>query len=168
MSIRTVAKYFIGATLAGAIFSCQALAAATPLPEPLRTCAGIRNDTERLACYDAAVAHIESGTDTPAPSKENMFGATPASRAPAKKPVDETGESKEDLRQISARIVAVSQPERGTTLVALDNDQVWLQQDAEVFLTLENGDSVTITRASLGTFRLTDKRGRSARFKRVR
>jgi hypothetical protein len=153
----------LAATLAGLLLAGQALAAEV-LPEPLRTCVAIRNDTERLACFDAAVAHIESGTA--APSHENMFGASAASRAPVKR--DPAEPPKEDLREISGKIVALGRSEGGMTLLTLDNDQVWRQQDADATLTLEIGDSVTITRASLGTFRLTDKRGRSARFRRVR
>jgi hypothetical protein len=33
---------------------------------------------------------------------------------------------------------------------------------------VEKGDQVTIVRAALGTFRIADKSGRYARFKRVR
>ena len=40
--------------------------------------------------------------------------------------------------------------------------------DADVTLTIEPGDAVTVVRASMGTFRITDKRGRSARFKRMK
>jgi hypothetical protein len=166
MNHRTLTKLH-AAALAGLLI-CQGARAAEPLPEPLRTCMGIRNDTERLACYDAAVAHLESGTD--APSRENIFGASAASRAPAQRPpaTEETQAPEEDLRQISGKIVGKRVADGGMPVLTLDNDQVWRQQDADVSLLLEIGDSVTITRASLGTFRLTDKRGRSARFRRVR
>jgi hypothetical protein len=53
-------------------------------------------------------------------------------------------------------------------VLGLDNGQTWRQQDSDVSLTIDTGDSVTVIRASLGTFRIADKRGRSARFKRVR
>jgi len=52
--------------------------------------------------------------------------------------------------------------------LVLDNGQVWRQQDADVKLVIEKGDIVTIARAAMGTFRITDKSGRFARFKRVR
>src|SRR4051812_14765740 len=59
---------------------CQA---GEPLPEQLRTCVSLRRDAERLACYDRAVALIQSGNAaSPAPSPENMFGAS-ASTQPA-------------------------------------------------------------------------------------
>jgi hypothetical protein len=52
--------------------------------------------------------------------------------------------------------------------IELDSGQVWRQQDADVRLMVSKGDTVTIVRAAMGTFRLTDKTGRFARFKRVR
>jgi hypothetical protein len=53
-------------------------------------------------------------------------------------------------------------------ILELDNGQVWRQQDSDVRLLVSQGETVTITRASLGTFRLIDKSGRFARFKRIK
>ena len=51
--------------------------AGDPLPEQLKTCVSLQRDAERLACYDRAVGLIQSGnTASPAPSPENMFGAS--------------------------------------------------------------------------------------------
>jgi len=156
-------KIQMAGALIGALFFMQAASAAEPLPEAIKACATMRNDIERLACYDRAVAHIETGEE--APSKENMFGAS-TSLATPKKPERETKD--EDLQQISGKVVAVSHSESGAVILTLDNGQVWRQQDSDATLVIEIDDSVTISRASLGTFRLTDKRGRSARFRRVR
>lgn len=156
-------KIPMAGALMGAMFLMHAVGAAEPVPEAIKSCVGMRNDTERLACYDRAVAHIESGEA--APSKENMFGAN-TSLATPKKP--EQAAQDEDLKQITGKVVAVSHSEAGSAILTLDNGQVWRQQDADATLVIEIDDSVTISRASLGTFRLTDKRGRSARFKRVR
>ena len=168
MSNRSLMKHPMTMTLAGAFLFTQAVQAAepqapAPLPEPLRACAAMRNDIERLACYDKAVAHIESGSV--APSAENMFGASTAI-APTQKTERET--KGEELKQINGTVVSLSRSQGGLVTLTLDNDQVWRQQDADVTLIVEIGDPVTISRASLGTFRLTDKRGRSSRFKRVR
>ena len=151
--------------LVGALFFVQAAGAADAaqtVPEAIKSCTQMRNDTERLACYDRAVAHIESGEA--APSKENMFGANTALATPRKPERD----ADDDLKQITGKVVAVSHSEAGTMTLTLDNGQIWRQQDADATLVIEIDDSVTISRASLGTFRLTDKRGRSARFRRVR
>jgi len=82
MNNRALMKHAIPAALAAAFLFLPPAGAAEPLPEPLRACAAMRNDIERLACYDKAVAHIESGSG--APSAENMFGASTAI-APAKR-----------------------------------------------------------------------------------
>jgi len=163
MSNRIFMKHAMSVALAGSFFLMRVTEASEPLPEPLRACAAMRNDVERLACYDKAVAHIESGSAAPSP--ENMFGASTAI-APAQK--SEREAKGEELKQISGTVVSLRRSENGLVTLTLDNDQVWHQQDADVTLIVEIGDSVTISRASLGTFRLTDKRGRSSRFKRVR
>jgi catalase (peroxidase I) len=163
MKNRILMKHPIAVALIGALLWVHAAEATEALPEPLRACAAMRNDVERLACYDKAVAHMESGSV--APSAENMFGASTAI-APARKTDHEAKD--EELKQITATVVSLSRSGSGLVTLALDNEQVWHQEDADVTLIVEIGDSVTISRASLGTFRLTDKRGHSSRFKRVR
>ncbi len=161
--MKSVVRYTLGAIwLAGSI--CQA---GDPLPEQLKICVSMRNDAERLTCFDHAVASIQSGSAAaPPPSAENMFGATPAvapaKTAPAQPP-------REELQQITGRVTAMHVVTEDKLIVlTLDNGQVWRQQDLDSHLTIDVDDSVTIVRASLGTFRITDKRGHSARFKRVR
>ena len=141
--------------------------AGDPLPEQLKTCVSLKHDAERLACYDRAVRLMQSGnTALPAPSPENMFGAS-ASIEPARPASGASGQ--EELRQISGHVTAMRMTtEDKLVVLTLDNGQVWRQQDLDAHLTIDVGDSVTIARASLGTFRITDKRGHSARFKRVR
>ena len=163
MNNRTLMKHPVAVALFGVFLWIHAAEATETLPEPLRACAAMRNDIERLACYDKAVAHIESGAAAPSP--ENMFGASTA-LAPDRKTERET--KGDELKQITATVVSLSRSASGLVTLSLDNDQVWHQQDADVTLIVEIGDSVTISRASLGTFRLTDKRGHASRFKRVR
>src|SRR5688572_23854900 len=163
MSVTSQMKNSMAAAFAGALLFVPPAKAADSLPEPIRACAAMRNATERLACYDKAVAHIESGSA--APSAENMFGASTA-LAPDREAERET--KGDELRHISGTVVSVSRSESGLLTLSLDNEQVWRQTDADTTLTIETGDSVTISRASLGTFRLVDKRGRSSRFKRLR
>jgi hypothetical protein len=126
----------------------------------------LRHDAERLACYDRAVALLKSGNaSAEAPSAENMFGAN-SNVAEAPKAAGEP--ERQDLKEISGRVASLHHAGDGMIVLTLDNDQVWRQQDTATTLVIEAGDSITITRASLGTFRITDKRGHSARFKRVR
>ena len=166
MSKRLNCRHALSGTLAATLLLAQAGHAAEALPEAIRACKTLPRDAERLAYYGKAIAHIEAGTAADAAvSPENMFGGSPAIAPPAPPKAEK---EREELKQITAKVVSVSLTANGLMDLALDNDQVWRQLDDETRLTIENGDSVTISRASLGTFRLTDKRGRSARFKRVR
>ena len=152
--------------LLGAILHVHVSQAAEALPEAMRACATLKRDAERLACYDRVAAGIDAGADNAtASSPENMFGAHTALTP---KPKDPPEAKREELQQITGQVVSVGHSQNGLMELALDNDQVWRQQDGEVTLIIQTGDSVTISRASLGTFRITDKRGRSARFRRVR
>lgn len=161
--MRRQMNHSMAAAVLGALLSMQGAGAADVLPEAIRACAAMRNDVERLVCYDKAVAHIESGSAAPSP--ENMFGASTA-LAPERK-VERENKATE-LQQITGTVVSLSRSSGGMLTLTLDNEQVWRQTDADVSPTIEIGDSVTISRASLGTFRLVDKRGRTSRFKRVR
>jgi len=139
---------------------------AAEVPPALKPCVAMRRDSERLACFDRAIAAIETGQpDDAATSPENMFG-THAGLEP--KPAANSDSERGELKQISSAVTFARHADDGMIIVTLDNGQVWRQQDADVTLTIEPGDAVTVVRASMGTFRITDKRGRSARFKRMK
>jgi|SRR5437868_3305700 hypothetical protein len=150
---------------AGALMM-SALAGAADLPPQLEACASLRRDTERLLCYDKAVAQIRSGAaGVPAPSAENMFGAN-SDIVGKKERQDDV--KREELKQIGGTVTSLHRGDDGMMRLTLDNGQVWRQQDSDVQLMVAEGDKITIVRAAMGTFRITDKSGRFARFKRVR
>jgi hypothetical protein len=139
--------------------------AAEPLPASLEACAALLRDAERLACYDQAVEALKSGkADTPV-SAENMFGASGEIAAGSP---DSRSVKREELKQISGIVTSLRRTNDGMILIELDNGQVWRQQDSDTRMMVATGDRVTIVRASMGTFRIADKTGRFARFKRVR
>lgn len=141
-------------------------AGTSTVPAAIDACSRLRRDSERLACYDRAVADLKAGkASETAPPAENMFGASAGMAAPE---AAERENREDEIRQITAKVISLRKMDDGGLLLTLDNDQVWRQQDSDFRLTVEIGDSVTIRRASLGTFRITDTRGRSARFRRVR
>ena len=155
----------LASSLAGVV-ALSTLAAAADLPPQLEACVALRRDAERLLCYDKAVAQIHSGVEgTPAPSAENMFGANSDVLGSSTRQPDV---KREDLKQISGTITSLHRGDDGMIRLVLDNGQVWRQQDADVRLLVDEGDEVTIVRAAMGTFRITDKSGRFARFRRVR
>lgn len=149
-----------------ALLASHLCPAAEALPVSMQACATLQRDSERLACFDRAVAVIQSGAESAAPlSAENMFGAssevTGASGNP--QPV-----KREELKQISGTVTSLRHVDDGMIVLELDNGQVWRQQDSGVSLFVSTGDTVTVARAAMGTFRIADKTGRYARFKRIR
>lgn len=136
---------------------------AQAVPPALEACLSLRRDAERLACYDRAVEALKTGQEVEAASPENMFGAGEIRKTPTA-----SDTPRDEFRQISATVTSVRRANDGKILVELDNGQVWRQQDSDVHMMISSGDTVTIARASMGTFRIADKTGRFARFKRVR
>ena len=117
-------------------------------------------------CGDKAIAAIRRGEEPGKElSAENMFGASTGIARPT---ADEDAVKREELRQIIGTVTSLRNADDGMIILELDNGQVWRQQDSNVRLMVSKGDTVTVVRASLGTFRITDKTGRFARFKRVR
>lgn len=155
----------IGA-LAGLIGWASALPAAElPLPPAIEACAALPRDAERLACYDKAVGALRTGQAVTGSTAENMFGATRdlVGGSPELREVKQ-----EELKQISGTVTSLRHSDDGMIILELDNGQVWRQQDSSVRLMVATGDKVTVVRASMGTFRIADKSGRFARFKRLR
>jgi hypothetical protein len=148
-----------------ALLALPAARAQQAIPESLQACGKLRRDSERLACFDRVVADLQAGKTEATASPETMFGASTAIATP---PTGEGEAKRDELQQITAQVVSLKELDDGALLLVLDNNQVWRQQDSDARITVKNGDSVTISRASLGTFRIMDTRGRSARFKRVR
>lgn len=134
------------------------------VPAELRSCVGIERNTERLACFDRAVAALMGVEGAKAPSAESMFGlvaSTPRSDAPRSDDVDE------DLRKLTAKVAAVASANDGLAIVTLENGQVWRQISGNQML-LKAGDEVTINRAALGSFQMLVPSGRNGKVKRVR
>jgi hypothetical protein len=152
--------------LVACLFGLPALAATDTLPPQLEACASLMRDAERLSCFDKAIAAIRRGEQPGKElSPENMFGASTGIARPEK---DAEAVKREELRQISGTVTSLRNTDDGMIIIELDNGQVWRQQDANVRLMVSKGDQVTVVRASLGTFRIADKTGRFARFRRVR
>jgi hypothetical protein len=162
---RTMSCALAGALAGTLLCAGNAQAADEAVPKSIEACASLLRESERLACYDAAVAALMSGTESSGVSAENMFGATSATsqRNPGVRDV-----KREELKQISGTVTSLRRTDDGMIVVELDNGQVWRQQDSDVRMMLATGDTVTIVRASMGTFRIADKSGRFSRFKRVR
>jgi hypothetical protein len=138
-----------------------------PVHPSLVGCTTLSKDTERLACFDRAVAALLAGDATkvsPA-SPQEMFGM---SQQLVRGGRTETAAQREELANITARVNGWSRRSDGTSVIVLDNGQVWEAVDEPKVLVLNEGDEVRIERAALSTFRLVTPSKRSAKVRRIR
>jgi hypothetical protein len=144
--------------LAWVLFSfCPLLAGAQEnVSDSVLACSAFKQDNERLICYDRLAERLAKGSTAAAIAPEELFGITAA-----RQPVAE----RTALEAITQPVTAI----RGTSnevTVTLENGQVWQQIDGKDLL-LKVGDEVRISRAALGTFRISTPNNRSARVKRL-
>jgi hypothetical protein len=172
-----------------------ALAEDTAVRNALAPCIGISSSADRLACYDqlagrvsapkALAASPSAAAPAPAaPSPASPSAAAPApaasvaaAPAPAAAPTEEDfGRSKvrkaavsgapPEIKSITAKVAGFGRSPNGRTQVTLDNGQIWeYQDDPDPLLSI--GDSVTIKRATLGSFILATPAKVSHRVSRI-
>ncbi|MEL6868829.1 MAG: hypothetical protein AAFO81_03425 [Pseudomonadota bacterium] len=135
-------------------------------------CRDIASAAQRLACYDAKVDALTAAADTTTSSDSDSAPVAAPAPATTTDPEASFGAPaadvmKKQVEQIEAVIEKVTISGGTRAVIALDNGQVW-RQVASSSLKISAGDRVTITRKSLGSFRLT-KPGttRPMRVKRV-
>ena len=110
-------------------------------------CATVTDDSERLACYD------------------RTFG-TPAAPKPLPDP-PAAGRPEPVPERFTATISKIEW-RNGVFVVTLDNGQTWIQSERDSRIQLEPQESVTVRRASLGSYLLAGKQGIAARVRRLR
>jgi hypothetical protein len=109
-------------------------------------CATVSDDAERLACYD------------------RTFG-TPAEPKPLPDP---PAQAAERLPEKFTATVSKIEWRNGTFIATLDNGQVWKQSERDSRIQIAARETVTVRRASLGSYLLSGTQGIAARVKRVR
>jgi hypothetical protein len=169
------------AVLAPAALSAGA--AATSVSETaLRACAGLDSDADRLACYDhlagrsvsraaatvpghsatasapAATAAAASAPPAPTPPSAHTFGLY-AAEHPKPPPVAAAA-------SLEGRVVSVGSSAGGHMTVLLEGGALWELDDADPLLAA--GETVTVTRAVLGSYILHTPSHRSHRARRLR
>lgn len=151
-------------------------------------CTRIAADRERLACFDAAFrASPTAVSQAAAPVAAGATTAAAAVPVPAAAPATPPAARPEDfglneaqkqkkapptepprIDQITSTVAAAEKNANGAWRVSLDNGQVWLQSaDIGKTLSIKPGDSVTISRGTMGSFFLETPSGRGLRVKRV-
>lgn len=150
-------------------------------------CAKVRDDTDRLACYDAEFGKPERAATAaalppPAPAPASAPAAVPAPpavKAPPVQPEARTERSaasdaparsmeREAPREQFTAVVAEARASgRGIHTVTLADGQVWRQLEPDSAVEIKAGDSVTIRPAALGSFMLVTKAGVRTRVRLV-
>ncbi len=171
--------------------STAVAAAAAPDNNALLACYQMQEAAARLQCFDREVAPLarQALANTPAPAVRAQTPAanvqvpaatvrTPPGPVPAPaasrpefgqeqlKRSDQPAPS-EDSLSITARITSQRSAAQGTYLVSLDNGQVWRHETGSQAEYLKPGDSVTISRGSLGSYRLTRDAGKAKNWIKV-
>ncbi|HEV8019549.1 MAG TPA: hypothetical protein VGP32_13425 [Steroidobacteraceae bacterium] len=178
-----------------AVAGADANSAAT-LQSALHACALLADATERLACYDRLAGRagpVAAAPSAAAPAARAATAAAPA--AAAKSSVAATGASgaaavpaaaatpaaalpKESFglyeaehprpaaaTSLEARVVAVGMGAAGRMTVTLEGGAVWELDDTDPLLAA--GQTVTITRASLGSYMMRTSTQRTHRARRL-
>ncbi|WP_308367018.1 MULTISPECIES: hypothetical protein [unclassified Microbulbifer] len=124
-------------------------AGADSLADQMQRCAGMQNDSERLACYDALGSSLEQRA-------EQSFGR------------EQQQIAEEAPDSINATIAEIRDAAYGKLQITLTNGQVWRQNDS-TRVNWKSGDMVIIERALFGSFFMKQADGgRSMRVKRVK
>jgi hypothetical protein len=152
--------------VAAVVLLCAGIvhAAADAVPPALRACVNVKNNYERLACYDRTIEHLSSDSAAAAvpETAEASFGASSMrGTEPAQKL------EREELASLSAHVTALSHDASGALVINLDNGQQWRQTSGSSSPLLEIGHEVTIARAALNSFRMSTPSGRVLKVKRV-
>ena len=164
-------------------------AAEASVLERAQACVNQSDDTQRLACYDAALGAVSKADESPGtndaipPVPQNRAASpapSPTTGGPtatesfgfygdiAREKVDREAAAAPKLKMLQARITALEYLPLGEFVVTLDNGQVWRQKTKESIGPLHVGDEVTIRAGALGSFRLSGSSNRSTLVQRVK
>jgi len=155
MTTRTILAPISAALALGVL--CPASWAAEAAKHP---CTNVRDNTDRLACYDQAFGKPAE----PVAAPETQFGYTEQeAKRQSGKP-----EEPEGPKSISAAVTSLDRQRDGKFVVTLDNAQVWSQSEHNSQADVAVGDTVTVRRGALGSYLLVTKAGIGTRVKRVK
>jgi hypothetical protein len=179
------------ATIIVAPVGAQPVAAAPP--SALQACAAVVADAERLACYDRLAGRVmpsvaaqgvqapaPAATASPSPAAPAAAGAASTAPAPAPAPAALAPSPKESFgsyqlehpkpqvvaaKSLEAHVVALGRSQGGYVTVSLEGGAIWELDEEDPLLAV--GQSVTITRAALGSYILRTPSQRTHRVRRL-
>jgi hypothetical protein len=134
-----------------------------PLPAGMAACAEIPDAVQRATCYDKEVARLRGQGSSPSasPSPARPAGSAPAATADfGSEALASRSHPADQPATLEARISALQELQQGVYVITLDNGQVWRQPERRAAFELKIGDKVTISKATMGAYRLwLDSRG---------
>lgn len=146
-----------------------------PLLQKVVDCRGIADSAQRLACYDSTVSALDN-----AEAKHDIAVVSRAEVQESRKALfgfrlpslamfgggDKHGEV-DEVKEITAKVVGVGEAGYGAYVVTLEGGAVWQQNDSTTMGRRPRvGDTATVTRGALGSYRIIFNGGRG--FKAVR
>ncbi|MDN3646084.1 hypothetical protein QWY75_07680 [Pontixanthobacter aestiaquae] len=147
---------------------------APPVVERLFACRGIAEPVQRLACFDREVALVEEATMSEElviadqsqvrEARAGLFGF----KLPKIRLFGGSEDGKNDVDSIDGIIASARTTGRGKLYVELESGSRWIQTDNTLILgDVEAGDSITIKKAALGSFKAKIGGKRTFRIKRL-
>lgn len=126
--------------------------------QALQACSTIKNDQNRLLCYDKAIAEkpLKDELTTEVPVTSEDFGLEHK---------DINGDRAQEIRSV---VGSIKNTHYGKLVITLNNNQQWSQVDSRR-MSLKEGDEIIITRGVFNSFSLKkDDQNRSIKVKRTK
>ena len=162
-------RYLIVVTMGLASIPVSSSEQSRAVVERLVECSERQDTAQRLLCFDRlaepfAASRVQA---SPAPTlaAPSPAPATPVPR-PARAPSEPAAERASE-EAVRAHIASQRELPPGVYVVSLDNGQSWRHENARQAEFLKAGDAVTISKGSLGTYRLTRDAGDAKNWIRV-
>ena len=129
-------------------------------------CAAITGETERLACYDAAVRQLreaENQGDVVAVDRQQADAVRRESfglSLPGLVNIFQgSGRHFEPIDNVQMQVAQVGNAGNGRSRFVMANGQTWVQVEAQDARNVRAGDTITIHRGAFGSYFLTPARG---------
>jgi hypothetical protein len=181
---------FTGKTLCflGLASLAISVASAQSLPPSVVACTAEKDSLARLVCFDREVAKFTQSAAAVAPKPATPAAPPPpapavaATRPPVAAPdPDKFGMSGEIARkraeanqepdptpkELRAAVANISAKPYGELILALDNGQVWEQNESNNAFMIKVGEKIVIKEGRLGSYMLTTDRGATTRVHRT-
>jgi hypothetical protein len=160
---------FLALAAAICVFGAATSALAQTTPQAMTdvyACAQVAGDAERLACFDRAVGLLREA--------ENQGQLVAVDRGQAReierdsfgfhlpsisRLLPDLQGGSDEIDNVQMTVASVRRSQLGYHSFVMENGQVWTQVEPQSARNVRAGDTITINRAALGSFRLSSSRG---------